>query len=47
MLTGTKDPTSVVPNAGHVYATALHLTGINPAGKGKNKEPPLSFIKKP
>lgn len=47
VLTGTRDPTSVIPNAGHVYATALHLTGINPLGKGKNKEPPLTFIKKP
>ncbi len=47
VLTGTKDATSVVPNAGHVYATALSLAGINPTGKGKNKEPALAFIKKP
>ena len=47
VLTGTKSPSSVVPNAGHVYATALDLCGINPTGKGKNKEPALSYIKKP
>jgi hypothetical protein len=37
----------VVPNAGHVYSTALALTGLDPTGKGKNKEPALTFIKKP
>ena len=47
VLTGTKAATSAVPNAGHVYSTALALTGINPAGKGKNVEPALAFIKKP
>ncbi|MFZ5439414.1 MAG: DUF1501 domain-containing protein [Myxococcota bacterium] len=47
VLQGTKDPNSFVPNAGHVYATALELTGINPTGKGRNVMPALSFIKKP
>lgn len=47
VLTGTRATTSAVPNAGHVYSTALALTGINPAGKGKNVEPALAFIKKP
>lgn len=47
VLTGTRSPSSVVPNAGHVYATALDLCGINPTGKGKNSMPALSFIKKP
>ncbi len=47
VLTGTKDPASFVPNAGHVYATALQLAGINPTGKGLNTAPPLGFIKKP
>lgn len=43
---GTKDPNSVVTHAGHVYATALDLSGINPAGKGLNTAPPMPFIKK-
>ena len=47
VLTGTKAASSVVPDAGHVFATALALTGINPAGKGKNIQPALNFIKKP
>lgn len=46
VLRGTKDPNSVVTNAGHVYATALDLAGVNPAGKGLNVAPPLPFIKK-
>ena len=33
-------------DAGNVYATALELTGLNPAGKGKNTKPSMSFIKK-
>jgi hypothetical protein len=46
VLQGTKDPNSFVPDAGHVYATALELAGVNPTGKGRNVKPPLSFIKK-
>jgi hypothetical protein len=46
VLTGTKNAASAVSGAGHVYATALYLCGINPAGKGKNVSPPMTFIKK-
>lgn len=46
-LTGTKSPNSFVADCGHVYATALALTGINPAGKGRNSRPAMSFIAKP
>jgi hypothetical protein len=47
----TKSATSFVSDAGHVYATALHLSGLDPtaltaAGKGKNTRPPMTFIKK-
>ena len=47
----TKDPTSVITDAGHVYSTALALSGLDPvalkaAGKGKCSRPPLNFIKK-
>lgn len=44
--TGTKAASSFVADAGHVYSTALELTGINPTGKGRNTRPPMSFIKK-
>lgn len=43
----TKSSTSYVSNAGHVYATALSLTGISPTGIGKNTAPAMAFIKKP
>lgn len=42
----TKDPTSFVTGAGHVYSTALYLAGVNPTGKGRNTKPPLTFIKR-
>ncbi|MCY1000492.1 DUF1501 domain-containing protein [Myxococcus sp. MISCRS1] len=47
----TKNATSFVSDAGHVYATALHLSGLDPAalkaaGKGKNDRPPMTFIKR-
>lgn len=47
----TKNAQSFVTNAGHVYATALYLTGLDPAalrqaGKGRNTEPPLTFIRR-
>lgn len=45
-LQGNKSPNSFISNAGHVYATALALSGINPAGKGRNTQPELPFIKK-
>lgn len=48
----TRSPSSVVADAGHVYSTALHLSGLDPdalrsAGKGRNNRPPLTFVKKP
>ncbi len=45
-LKGTKDPKSVVTNAGHVYATALELAGVSSPGKGRNREPALAYVKK-
>ncbi len=44
-------PGSFVPGAGHVYATALALAGLDPVqltkdGKGKNTSPPLAFVTK-
>jgi hypothetical protein len=48
----TKAATSFVSDAGHVYSTALYLSGLDPAallaaGKGKNVRAPMTFIKKP
>jgi hypothetical protein len=48
----TKSPNSFITDAGHVYSTALYLSGLNPAtlkaeGKGRNDRAPLTFIKKP
>jgi len=37
---------SFISDAGHVYATALDVSGISPAGKGKNQRPSMTFIKK-
>lgn len=42
----TKSPKSFVTNAGHLYATALALSGVDPAGVGKNISPALSFVGK-
>jgi hypothetical protein len=47
----TKAATSFVSDAGHLYATALYLNGLDPAaltaaGKGKNTRPPMTFLKK-
>lgn len=39
--------TGFIPESGHVYSTALQLAGVDPAGKGRNIHPPLSFVKKP
>lgn len=44
---GTPNPESVVVDAGHIYATALALSGIDPTGKGRNARKPLGFIQKP
>jgi hypothetical protein len=43
----TKNTLSFVPGAGHVFATALELTGISKAAQtGLNESPAMSFIKK-
>lgn len=39
-----KNSKSFIPNHGDVYSTALLLSGIDPAGKGRNDRPPLKFI---
>ena len=39
--------TGIIPEAGNVYATALDLAGVDPAGKGRNEKGPLSFVKRP
>ena len=39
-----KNEKSFIPNHGDVYSTALLLSGIDPAGKGRNDRPPLKFI---
>jgi hypothetical protein len=41
-----KDPRSLIPNHGDVVATALHLSDINPKGKGRNERGPLAYIKR-
>jgi hypothetical protein len=42
----TKSDDSFVSDAGHLYSTALYCSGLNPAGKGKNTRPAMTFIKK-
>ncbi|QSQ22440.1 DUF1501 domain-containing protein [Pyxidicoccus parkwayensis] len=47
----TKSTSSFVSDSGHVYSTALYLSGLDPAalkaaGKGRNDRPPLKFIKR-
>jgi len=43
----TQNPAAFIPDAGHVYATALELSGIpKSAQTGKNTKPPLTFLKK-
>jgi hypothetical protein len=37
-------PTGFVPDAGHVYATALRLAGVDPTGRGRNDKTPLAFV---
>lgn len=39
-----KNTQSFIPNHGDVYSTALQLCGINPAGRGRNDRPPMTFI---
>ncbi|HET6382270.1 MAG TPA: hypothetical protein VFJ58_02675, partial [Armatimonadota bacterium] len=40
----TPNPQAWVPDHGDVYATALYLSGINPAGHGRNERPPMKYI---
>jgi hypothetical protein len=42
----TKSPSSFLSDPGHVYATALALAGVDPAGKGRNTRPPMTFVKR-
>lgn len=47
----SQSPNSFISDAGHVYSTALYLTGLDPAqllanGQGRNNRPPMAFIKK-
>src|SRR5206468_2251438 len=42
----TRNQQAAIPNHGDVYATALHVSGINPKGKGRNDRDPLSYIKR-
>jgi hypothetical protein len=42
----TPSELAVVPNHGDVYATALHLSDIDPKGKGRNDRAPLTYIKR-
>jgi hypothetical protein len=42
----TPSDQGVVPNHGDVYATALHLSDIDPKGKGRNERGPLTYIKR-
>jgi hypothetical protein len=47
LITGRKEnPRAAVPDHGDIYATALYLAGINPAGHGRNQRPPLRYIKR-
>jgi len=41
-----KHPRSTIPNHGDVYATALHLSGIDPKGRGRNDRGPLVFVRR-
>lgn len=48
--TGVLNPgqtaSGTVPDAGHIYSTALDLAGVDPTGKGRNDRPPLTFLKR-
>ena len=48
----TLHTSSYISDAGHTYATALYLSGLDPdalrsAGKGRNVRPAMKFNKKP
>ena len=40
-----KNPESLIPDHGDVYATALHLADVNSHGRGRNERGPLLYIK--
>jgi hypothetical protein len=47
----TQSDNSYISDAGHVYSTALSLSGLDPdalrtAGKGRNNRPAMNFVKK-
>ncbi len=47
----TQSPSSFVSDCGHVYATALYLSGLDPdalrsQGKGRTTSPPMRFVKR-
>jgi hypothetical protein len=35
-----------VTDAGHVYSTALALSGVDPTGKGRNTQPALTYVRR-
>lgn len=37
---------SFIADAGHIYATALALSGVNPVGRGRNESPALAFVQR-
>lgn len=39
-----RSPSFIVPNHGHIYATALKLAGVEPLGAGRNESPHLPFV---
>ncbi|MBM4281425.1 MAG: hypothetical protein FJ137_11925 [Deltaproteobacteria bacterium] len=41
-----KSAASFVSDPGHVYATALALSGVSPAGRGRNTRPALPFVQR-
>lgn len=44
LLRAGQTQTGFLPEAGHLYATALQLSGVDPTGKGRNEKPALSFV---
>lgn len=43
-LIGTPSSKGFVPDSGHVYSTALALSGVDPAGKGRNTRSSMGFV---
>ena len=46
LLRSGQSQTGFIPEAGHIYSTALQLAGVDPTGKGRNEKPALSFIQR-